>query len=81
MIIYSLVMKWLFVPLFGIPLNFEARLIAAFILTVMMAAVSYRCLELPFLRLKKRFTYILDHKPVRPVVRASAMTNQADVVG
>ncbi len=70
------VMKWLSVPLVGIPLNFQGRLITAFILTVGLAAVSYRWLELPFLRLKKRFSYIDDHEPTRPVV-----TSRAAVVG
>lgn len=39
------------------PLNFEGRLLASFLLTVLLAAVSYRALEQPFLRLKKRFSY------------------------
>jgi peptidoglycan/LPS O-acetylase OafA/YrhL len=34
------------------------RLPAALALTVAVAAVSYRCFELPFLRLKARFTYV-----------------------
>jgi peptidoglycan/LPS O-acetylase OafA/YrhL len=69
----------LFVPLVGIPLNFEGRIISAFILTVILAAASYRCLELPFLRLKKHFTP--GHKPAREAVRARAISNQPDVVG
>lgn len=45
------------VPLLGISLNFERRLIFSFLLTISLAAISYRWLEHPFLRLKKRFTY------------------------
>ncbi|HSK64037.1 MAG TPA: acyltransferase [Pyrinomonadaceae bacterium] len=40
----------------GIPVNFESRLLLSFGLTVLLAAVSYRFLEQPFLRLKKRFS-------------------------
>ena len=39
------------------PLGFEGRLLVSFLLTVLLAAVSYRSLEQPFLRLKKRFSY------------------------
>jgi peptidoglycan/LPS O-acetylase OafA/YrhL len=47
--------QMLFVPLLGIPLNFELRLLFSFLLTVGLAAASYKGLELPFLRLKDRF--------------------------
>lgn len=47
----------LVVPLLQIQLNFERRLLFSFLLTVVLAAVSYRWLEQPFLRLKKRFSY------------------------
>jgi peptidoglycan/LPS O-acetylase OafA/YrhL len=42
-------------PLLRIPLNFELRLVSAFLLTVALATVSYKLLEQPFLRLKDRF--------------------------
>jgi peptidoglycan/LPS O-acetylase OafA/YrhL len=51
----SLVFRMSFVPLLGIQLNFERRLILSFLLTVLLAAISYRWLEQPFLRLKKYF--------------------------
>ena len=53
----ALVGKLAFVPILGISLNFERRLILSFMLTVLLAATSYRWLEHPFLKLKKRFTY------------------------
>jgi peptidoglycan/LPS O-acetylase OafA/YrhL len=53
----GLMSKVLFIPVVQIPLNFERRLLLSFLLTVFLAAVSYRWLELPFLRLKKRFSY------------------------
>ncbi len=77
----AVVMKWLVVPVLGIPLNFEGRFIAAFTLTVILAAVSYKFLEEPFLRLKKRFTYTPTLKPVYQVVRPRAISSQPDVVG
>ena len=36
------------------------RVLVAFALTVTMAAISYRWLETPFLKLKQRFTYVLS---------------------
>jgi peptidoglycan/LPS O-acetylase OafA/YrhL len=53
----TLIAKISFIPLVGIPLNFERRLILSLVLTVSMAAISYTWLEQPFLRLKKRFSY------------------------
>ena len=53
----SLMSKVLFIPVLQIQLNFERRLLFSFLLTVILAAVSYRWLEQPFLRLKKRFSY------------------------
>ncbi len=52
----TLVTKFLF-SLRGGAISFEARIIFSFLLTVLLAAVSYRWLEQPFLRLKKRFSY------------------------
>jgi peptidoglycan/LPS O-acetylase OafA/YrhL len=42
----------------GIPLGFEIRVLLSFGLTVLLAAVSYRWLEQPFLRMKKRFSAV-----------------------
>ena len=53
----GLMTKFVFIPVIQIPLNFERRLLLSFLLTILLAAVSYRWLELPFLRLKKRFSY------------------------
>ena len=62
-----------------VPLGFESRLLFSFVLTVLLAAVSYRWLEQPFLRLKKRFSYRPAHeedvprdKRVEPVVAGLA---------
>ena len=51
----ALVMKLAFVPLIGMPLTFELRVMFAFVLTVALATVSYHWLEQPFLKLKERF--------------------------
>lgn len=53
----GLMSKVLVIPVLQIQLNFERRLLLSFLLTVILAAVSYRWLEQPFLRLKKRFSY------------------------
>lgn len=42
-------------PVVGIQVNFELRFVLSFLMTVVLAAVSYKVLELPFLRLKERF--------------------------
>ena len=53
----TLMSELLVIPVLQIQLNFERRLLFSFLLTIILAAVSYRLLELPFLRLKKRFSY------------------------
>ena len=62
-----------------VPLGFEGRLLFSFLLTVLLAAVSYKWLEQPFLRLKKRFSYHPAHEedarrdePVKPGVAGFA---------
>ncbi len=40
--------------------RYGLRVLVAFALTVTMAAISYRWLETPFLKLKQRFTYVLS---------------------
>ena len=58
---------------FGVPLNFEARVLLSFALTVVLATVSYTLLEHPFLRLKERFTRIpKDTEHPRPKPRLTA---------
>jgi peptidoglycan/LPS O-acetylase OafA/YrhL len=51
----ALVPKLIIVNL-GVPLNFESRVLLSLGLTILLAAVSYRFLEQPFLQLKKRFS-------------------------
>ena len=46
-----------FVMQFAVSLGFELRILLSFLLTVALAAASYRLLEQPFLKLKKRFSY------------------------
>jgi peptidoglycan/LPS O-acetylase OafA/YrhL len=41
----------------AVAIGFELRVLSSFVLTVMLAAASYKLLEQPFLRLKKRFSY------------------------
>lgn len=53
----AVMMSLLSVPIIGIPLNFELRVVLSFLLTVAMAVISYNFLELPFLKLKERFSY------------------------
>ena len=52
----ALVGQVLFIPLLGIQVNFEIRLLMSFLLTVSFAVVSYTLLEQPFLKLKERFS-------------------------
>jgi peptidoglycan/LPS O-acetylase OafA/YrhL len=51
----ALMAQLLVIPVLGVQLSFALRTILAFVLTVALAAISYRVLELPFLRLKERF--------------------------
>jgi len=51
----ALVGQLLVIPLLGVQVNFEIRLVLSFLLTVSFAAVSYVLLEQPFLKLKERF--------------------------
>jgi peptidoglycan/LPS O-acetylase OafA/YrhL len=41
----------------AVSVGYELRVLFSFMLTVALAAVSYKLLEQPFLRLKKRFSY------------------------
>jgi peptidoglycan/LPS O-acetylase OafA/YrhL len=52
----ALVGQVVFIPLLGIQVNFEIRLVLSLLLTVAFAAFSYACLEQPFLKLKERFS-------------------------
>lgn len=52
----ALVQQVLFIPLLGVQVNYEIRLLLSFGLTVLLATVSYAFLEQPFLKLKERFS-------------------------
>lgn len=47
----------LFMSVFGVAPAFEQRIVLSFLLTVALAAASYKWLEQPFLKLKTRFSY------------------------
>jgi peptidoglycan/LPS O-acetylase OafA/YrhL len=61
----------LVITVFGVPPGIEQRVVLSFVLTVGLAATSYRWLEQPFLRLKKRFAYteqIIDKRIKRSLL-------------
>jgi peptidoglycan/LPS O-acetylase OafA/YrhL len=63
--------KLISIPIVDIPLNFERRFVLSFVLTVILAVLSYRFLERPFLKLKRRFS---------PVPSASEPKKQAEIL-
>jgi peptidoglycan/LPS O-acetylase OafA/YrhL len=67
--------QMLFIPLVGIQINFELRLLTALLLTVLFAAISYAWLERPFLKLKERFSMnrIETQKKEKVAVRARVL--------
>ena len=67
----AVMMKVHVVPLLGIPLGFELRVLLSFLVTVALATTSYTWLELPFLKLKKRFSYNPDQKSSPILSRSS----------
>ena len=65
------------IPILGIPLNFELRFVFSFLLTVALAAVSYKLLELPFLRLKDRFRPTRKKEPQYQFPETARLTHGA----
>jgi peptidoglycan/LPS O-acetylase OafA/YrhL len=63
----------------GIPLNFESRVLLSFGLTVLLAAASYKWLEQPFLRVKKRFSAVRTGEVREPPERVSGDPSVATV--
>jgi peptidoglycan/LPS O-acetylase OafA/YrhL len=61
----------------AVDLSFELRILLAFVLTVGLAAASYRTIEQPFLKLKKRFSYATtpDDNAPEPHLQTSPLTN------
>jgi len=59
------------VPGLGISLGFGLRVLLSFLLTVSLATSSYFWLELPFLKLKERFTYASRQKSSPILSRSS----------
>ena len=61
----------------GIPFHQTGKLskiaISTFLISVLFATLSYQLIEMPFLRLKKRFTYV-DSRPVSADSRKSRQT-------
>ncbi|HEX5965928.1 MAG TPA: hypothetical protein VFY51_08350, partial [Pyrinomonadaceae bacterium] len=73
----TLTAQMLVVPVLGISLNFETRILFSFLLTVALAAVSYRVLELPFLKLKERFRPSSKPQPEYPFTKTEPLTQSA----
>ena len=71
----TLMAQVLVVPVLGISLNFETRLLFSFLLTVALAAVSYKVLELPFLRLKERFRPSSKPQTQYPLTETKPLTH------
>jgi peptidoglycan/LPS O-acetylase OafA/YrhL len=66
----AVMMNVLFVPGLGIPISFAFRVLFSLLLTIALASTSYSWLELPFLRLKERFSYKSAQKS-SPIVSRS----------
>lgn len=64
-------------PGLGVPLNFKLRVLLSFLLTVGLAAVSYKVLELPFLRLKERFRPASKREPQQQFIETRPLTQSA----
>ena len=73
----ALLAQVLVLPVVGIPLNFGLRLALSFLLTVILAVVSYNVLELPFLRLKKRFRRADERQPQYQLTETTPLTHGA----
>ena len=67
----AVMMRVVVVPLLGIPLGFELRVLLSFLVTVGLATTSYIWLERPFLKLKKRFSFNPDQKSSPILSRSS----------
>lgn len=70
----ALVTQLILAPQLGVKFSFEGRLIVSFLLTVALAAASYRWLEQPFLKLKRRFSYSSERDSVKPPDRVVTAT-------
>jgi peptidoglycan/LPS O-acetylase OafA/YrhL len=73
----TLLARLIVVPVLGIPLNFELRLVFGFLLTVALASVSYKVLEQPFLRLKERFRPASKQQTEYPLTETTPLTHGA----
>lgn len=65
------------IPVLGIQLSFELRVVLSLLLTIAMAAVSYKVLELPFLRLKDRFRPASKREPQYQFTETTPLTHSA----